>query len=84
MAVKDQVAELSRRINPKQKNLSTIDGPQCVDPMLCSRRQRGADVWVWREDWRAYYAKSPTSRSYPKTQSLEQGPDHRPKTSPSS
>ncbi len=43
MAVKDQVAELSRRINPKQKNLRTIDGPQCVDPMLCSRRQRGAD-----------------------------------------
>ena len=48
--------------------------------MLCFWRQRGADVWVWREDWRAYYAKSPTSRSHPKTQSLEQGPDHRPET----
>ncbi len=52
--------------------------------MLCSRRQRCADVWAWREDWRACYAKSPTSRSHPKTQSMEPREDHRPETTAAS
>lgn len=40
--------------------------------------QRGADEWAWREDWRACYAKNPTSRCHPETKSLEQRPDRRP------
>lgn len=40
-------------------------------------RQHCADAWVWSEDWRAYYAKSPTSRSIPKAQSLEQRANYR-------
>jgi len=31
------------------------------------RRQRGADDWAWREDWRASHPKSPTSRCHPET-----------------
>ena len=49
---------------------------QSFSSMLCYRRQRGADDWVWRADWRANYATSPTFRSHPKAQSLEQGADH--------
>ncbi len=48
--------------------------------MLHSRCQRCVDVWVWREDRRAYHAKSPTTRRHPKTQSLEQRPFHRTET----
>ena len=64
--------------------LASDFGHQPFDRMLCSCCQRGADAWVWREDWRAYYAKSPTSRSYPEKQSLEQGTDHRSETSAAS
>lgn len=39
-------------------------------------RQRDADVWVWRDEWKTNHAKSPTSYSPPETQSLEQRPSH--------
>lgn len=52
--------------------------------MLSSLRQRGADDWVRREDWRAKYAKGPTSRSHPKAQSLEQGAYHWPEAAAAS
>ena len=41
--------------------------------MLYSLRQRRADVWVWREDRRAYYAKGPTSCSHPKNKVWNKG-----------
>ena len=71
-------------------------GGTCIDDAFCSlfsmavvaiprsHCQRCVDVWVRREDQRANYAKSPTSRSYPKRQSLEQGADHRSETTPAS
>jgi len=46
---------------------------------LCS--QRCADAWARRVEWRANHAKSPTSRSHPKTQGLEKGADYRAETS---
>ena len=51
-----------------------------VHDMICSCRQRGADDWARREEWRANDAKSPTSCNNPETPRLEQGPDYRSET----
>jgi hypothetical protein len=56
---------------PAAMPTSEAFGQLPLGKLLVFHRQRGAVVWEWREEWRANYAKSPTSRSHSETPSLE-------------